>query len=298
MDQMLPSPGFSIPSIGTPVHQPEEDQQIMQMPPLQPQGLAMSTSSLPSQQQSMNKIYQPNNMGYATPHSMMHSQTPVHQSMPSLTSISSSSSTVPALQTIQNPATPAPMTPMTPASADPGIVPQLQNIVSTVNLGCRLDLKTIALHARNAEFNPKRFAAVIMRIREPRTTALIFSSGKMVCTGAKSEEDSRLAARKYARIIQKLSFPAKFLDFKIQNMVGSCDVKFPIRLEGLVLTHGQFSSYEPELFPGLIYRMVKPRIVLLIFVSGKVVLTGAKVRQEIYDAYDNIYPILKSFKKN
>ena len=57
-------------------------------------------------------------------------------------------------------------------------------------------------------------------------------------------------------------------------MVGSCDVKFPIRLEGLVLTHGQFCSYEPELFPGLIYRMVKPRIVLLIFVSGKVVLTG------------------------
>lgn len=166
-----------------------------------------------------------------------------------------------------------------------------------MNLNCKLDLKKIALHARNAEYNPKRFAAVIMRIREPRTTALIFSSGKMVCTGAKSEDDSRLAARKYARIIQKLGFAAKFLDFKIQNMVGSCDVKFPIRLEGLVLTHGKFSSYEPELFPGLIYRMVKPRIVLLIFVSGKVVLTGAKVRQEIYDAFDNIYPILKSFKK-
>lgn len=91
-----------------------------------------------------------------------------------------------------------------------------RNIVSTVNLNCKLDLKKIALHARNAEYNPKRFAAVIMRIREPRTTALIFSSGKMVCTGAKSEEDSRLAARKYARIIQKLGFPAKFLDFKIQ----------------------------------------------------------------------------------
>jgi len=191
-----------------------------------------------------------------------------------------------------------PMTPMTPMTpADSSILPQLQNIVSTVNLNCKLDLKKIALHARNAEYNPKRFAAVIMRIREPRTTALIFSSGKMVCTGAKSEDDSRLAARKYARIIQKLGFNAKFLDFKIQNMVGSCDVKFPIRLEGLVLTHSKFSSYEPELFPGLIYRMVKPRIVLLIFVSGKVVLTGAKVRQEIYDAFDNIFPILKSFKK-
>ncbi|XP_013422212.1 TATA-box-binding protein [Lingula anatina] len=190
-----------------------------------------------------------------------------------------------------------PMTPATPASEGSGIVPQLQNIVCTVNLGCKLDLKKIALHARNAEYNPKRFAAVIMRIRDPRTTALIFSSGKMVCTGAKSEEQAKLAARKYARIVQKLGFPAKFMDFKIQNMVGSCDVKFPIRLEGLVLTHGQFSSYEPELFPGLIYRMVKPRIVLLIFVSGKVVLTGAKVRQEIYEAFENIYPILKGFKK-
>nr|XP_057944766.1 TATA-box-binding protein isoform X1 [Doryrhamphus excisus] len=190
-----------------------------------------------------------------------------------------------------------PITPATPASESSGIVPQLQNIVSTVNLGCKLDLKTIALRARNAEYNPKRFAAVIMRIREPRTTALIFSSGKMVCTGAKSEEQSRLAARKYARVVQKLGFPAKFLDFKIQNMVGSCDVKFPIRLEGLVLTHQQFSSYEPELFPGLIYRMIKPRIVLLIFVSGKVVLTGAKVKAEIYEAFENIYPILKGFRK-
>ena len=75
----------------------------------------------------------------------------------------------------------------------------LRNIVSTVNLGTKLDLKKIALYARNAEYNPKRFAAVIMRIRQPRTTALIFSSGKMVCTGAKSEEESRLAARKYGR---------------------------------------------------------------------------------------------------
>jgi transcription initiation factor TFIID TATA-box-binding protein len=92
----------------------------------------------------------------------------------------------------------------------------------------------------------QRFAAVIMRIREPKTTALIFASGKMVVTGAKSEDDSRLASRKYARIVQKLGFDAKFSEFKIQNIVGSCDVKFPIRLEGLAYSHGQFSSYEPE----------------------------------------------------
>ena len=190
-----------------------------------------------------------------------------------------------------------------------------RNIVATVNLDCRLDLKTIALHARNAEYNPKvsttccvgsdfwltdlvqRFAAVIMRIRDPKTTALIFASGKMVVTGAKSEDDSKLASRKYARIIQKLGFNAKFTDFKIQNIVGSCDIKFPIRLEGLASKHHPFSSYEPELFPGLIYRMIKPKIVLLIFVSGKIVLTGAKVREEIYQAFEQIYPTLTDFRK-
>ncbi|KAF7715685.1 TATA box-binding protein [Penicillium ucsense] len=195
------------------------------------------------------------------------------------------------------PATPA----ATPGAANQnnpsGIVPTLQNIVATVNLDCRLDLKTIALHARNAEYNPKRFAAVIMRIREPKTTALIFASGKMVVTGAKSEDDSKLASRKYARIIQKLGFNAKFTDFKIQNIVGSCDIKFPIRLEGLASRHHHFSSYEPELFPGLIYRMMKPKIVLLIFVSGKIVLTGAKVREEIYSAFELIYPVLSDFRK-
>lgn len=195
------------------------------------------------------------------------------------------------------------VTPTTPAATPgagqgvSGIVPTLQNIVSTINLACRLDLKTIALHARNAEYNPKRFAAVIMRIREPKTTALIFASGKMVVTGAKSEDDSKLASRKYARIIQKLGFNAKFTDFKIQNIVGSCDIKFPIRLEGLASRHHHFSSYEPELFPGLIYRMIKPKIVLLIFVSGKIVLTGAKIREEIYQAFELIYPVLTDFRK-
>lgn len=199
------------------------------------------------------------------------------------------------LDPVQTPATPA-ATPSGSAGVS-GIVPTLQNIVATVNLDCRLDLKTIALHARNAEYNPKRFAAVIMRIREPKTTALIFASGKMVVTGAKSEDDSKLASRKYARIIQKLGFNAKFTDFKIQNIVGSCDIKFPIRLEGLASRHHHFSSYEPELFPGLIYRMIKPKIVLLIFVSGKIVLTGAKVREEIYQAFEMIYPVLSDFRK-
>ena len=218
--------------------------------------------------------------------------------------------------------------------------------MATVNLDCKLDLKTIAFHARNVEYNPKvrnpklrafeaggrepsndltamrvvshrdvararaltsdrpspfrvrkRFAAAIMRIRAPKTTALIFSSGKMVCTGAKTEALAREAARKYAKVIAKLGFPAQFKEFKIQNMVGSCDVKFPIRLEGLAWSHGHFAQYEPELFPGLIYRMQLPKIVLLIFVSGKIVLTGGKRREDIYQAFENIYPVLTEFRK-
>ncbi|CDY55768.1 BnaA03g55430D [Brassica napus] len=152
-----------------------------------------------------------------------------------------------------------------------GIVPTLQNIVSTVNLDCKLDLKSIALQARNAEYNPKH--------------------------------SSKLAARKYARIIQKLGFQAKFKDFKIQNIVASCDVKFPIRLEGLACYHHAFASYEPEIFPGLIYRirgktgMKGAQIVLLIFVSGKMVITGSKKREDTYKAFENIYPVLTQFQK-
>ncbi|GMY05707.1 TATA-box-binding protein-like [Fagus crenata] len=179
--------------------------------------------------------------------------------------------------------------------AQDGIVPTLQNVVASMDLGCNLDLKKIALKARNTEYNPKRFSAVTMRIRDPKTTALIFSSGKMVVTGAKSEDAANKAARKYARIIQKLEFPTTLKNFKIQNIVASCDIKFPIRLESIVERHAVFTCYEPELFPGLVYRMKQPKVVLLIFVSGKIVITGAKKREDTYKAFENIYPVLSMF---
>ena len=92
------------------------------------------------------------------------------------------------------------------------VVCSFRNVVSTVNLGCELKLKEIAQRAGNAEYNPRRFSAVIMRIRNPRTTLLIFQSGKLVCTGAKTVDDSNRAARRGARIIQKLGFPVTSLD--------------------------------------------------------------------------------------
>ncbi|KAL0102973.1 hypothetical protein PUN28_018344 [Cardiocondyla obscurior] len=208
------------------------------------------------------------------------------------------STSVPRPSTSQNVIPQSSMIPITPANSTKEVLePCLQNVVSTVNLQTELKLMYINVRTRNSEYNPARFTGLIMRIQNPRATALIFRSGKLVCTGTRSEEDSLLAARKFARIIQKLGFPVKFSCFKIQNIVATCDLKFPIKLENLNHMHGQFSSYEPELYPGLTYRMVVPRVVLLIFVNGKVVLTGAKNRTELQDALTNIYPILKSFRK-
>jgi transcription initiation factor TFIID TATA-box-binding protein len=165
-------------------------------------------------------------------------------------------------------------------------------------LGVRLDLKQIALRCRNTEFNPRRFAAVIMRLREPRATALIFQSGKICVTGAKSVHNSTLAAQRFAYIIEKVGFkPQPTIDFKVQNVVGTLDVGFPIRLEGLVYAHSTFASYEPELFPGLIYRLVSPRVVFLIFVSGKIVITGAKKETDLTEALAKMYPVLVEFRK-
>lgn len=82
--------------------------------------------------------------------------------------------------------------------------PVIQNVVGTMNLGCQLELTDIYWKAKNAQYNPNRFAAVIMRLQKPKTTALIFRSGKMVITGAKSEQDCNLAGRKYAKIIDKI----------------------------------------------------------------------------------------------
>lgn len=137
-----------------------------------------------------------------------------------------------------------------------------------------------------------------MKIRNPKTTSLVFSSGKMVCTGAKSEDLSKLAAKKYAKTIKEMGFPVRFTEFKVQNIVASVDFGHPIKLESIESTHKEHCSFDPEIFPGLIYKNHKESVVLLIFVSGKIVLTGARTREHVYRAYEQIYPVLALNKKN
>jgi transcription initiation factor TFIID TATA-box-binding protein len=112
--------------------------------------------------------------------------------------------------------------------------------------------------------------------------ALLFGSGQMVIRGTKCGHNSALTTKKFTYLIERVGFkPAAGIDFKIQNVVGMVDVGFPVRLEGVVFAHPMFLSYEPELFPGLIYRLAQPRVVLLIFVNRKLVIIGAKSKEHI-----------------
>jgi TATA-box binding protein (TBP) (component of TFIID and TFIIIB) len=337
----------------------------------------------------------------------------------------------------------------------PNIIPTVHNVVATINLQTLLNLQKIAtyvrlcpcpisvcfrlspthltcsracrlfysrfilsLQGRNTEYNPRKFASAVMRMREPRVTAVIFQSGKLVIFG-KSEHETRLGARKVARIIQKIDAmpddpvaqatslaaadaalleetqaaaaaaaaaattdkdaaagqptgdaaataaaaaassaaaaatgagtgpagsaansanaagpagtltarssglstavtvvpvgaPAlplssadlarhsmvRFTEFKIQNIVAGADCRFPIHLDALASANENFCSYEPELFPGLVYRMAEPAVALMVFVTGRVVIIGAKSRGQAYLAFSNLYPVLLAHRKD
>jgi len=175
--------------------------------------------------------------------------------------------------------------------------PSIKNIVATINLGIRIKLEILAKKCKNTEYNPKRFSAAVIRIKEPRSTALVFTTGKMVVTGSKTVEESKAAARTFAKLVRRCGFEATFKEFRVQNMVSVAEVNFPIRLEALQIQHENFCHYEPEVFPGAIYRLMRPKVVLLIFVSGRIVITGARGKEDTKKAFDSIYPVLTQFQK-
>ena len=173
----------------------------------------------------------------------------------------------------------------------------LQNITATVNLGCTLDLVSIAERVSAAKYNPRRFAGLILRIKDPvKATALIFRNGKLVCVGTKSIESCERAAQKFVQLLKDLGFDAvKLLDFRLHNFVGSFDAGFRIDLTRLRQEKGSACFYEPEIFPGLHYYWGKNTV--LIFLSGKVVITGCRNCTEVETVYANILPLLAMYKK-
>ncbi|XP_061665735.1 TATA-box-binding protein-like isoform X1 [Syngnathoides biaculeatus] len=162
---------------------------------------------------------------------------------------------------------------------------------------CLLHAQTRRPLDRQAAHGPADsvFKSLVMKIRKPQTTARIFQSGILFCTGAKSEGESRVAARKFAFKILKLGYPVRFLDFKVLNIGGTCKT-FPINLEDLFLAHQDHCSYEPELFPALQYNF-RPGMTASIFSSGSVSLVGAKTEDEFYRAFRSLDAILTGFRR-
>jgi transcription initiation factor TFIID TATA-box-binding protein len=199
----------------------------------------------------------------------------------------------------------------TESEAAPGVepcplTPFIVNIVVRVNYGTTLDLLKIATHTRNAEYNPKRFPAVTLRIQEPKATGLTFKTGIMNIVGCRTEESAHLAARKFGRILKNLGFSVRLKTFSVVNIVATMDCRFPIHLESLARsTHRLFTQYNPEVFAGLIYSFKSMRnpgernkCTFLVFVSGKMVVTGAENMEIIYEGINYIHPILQQFARD
>ncbi len=168
----------------------------------------------------------------------------------------------------------------------------IQNVVAVASLDQKMDLLAIMKSFRNVEYRPKRFPGLVFRMKTPKTTTLIFGSGKMVCTGAKSDKMAISAVKKVVRDLKNEGFIIKGSPkIEIVNIVGTANVGGMVDLEVAsdILDN---VMYEPEQFPGLIYRMEDPKVVLLIFRSGKMVLTGAKKEDQLNDATEKIIAIL------
>lgn len=169
------------------------------------------------------------------------------------------------------------------------------NVVATTSLDQKIDLLAIHKVFRNIEYRPKRFPGLVFRLKRPKTATLIFSTGKMVCTGAKSEKLARSAIRKVVRELKKQDIIIlKNPEIVVQNIVASANLQGRIDLETAADVLDNV-MYEPEQFPGLIYRMRDPKTVLLLFTSGKLVCTGAKSEEMVYESVAKVYGVLRDY---
>lgn len=173
---------------------------------------------------------------------------------------------------------------------------KIENIVATINLHTELDLEELAERLPNAEYNPEQFPGLIYRMEEKKklkVSTLIFRTGKIVCTGAKSLSQLERAVKILIKRLKEhgVKIPGE-PEVKIQNVVASANLHAEVDIEKAALLL-ENCMYEPEQFPGLIYRMDDPKVVLLIFNSGKMVCTGAKNEEQVRTAVEKIYKILK-----
>ena len=169
----------------------------------------------------------------------------------------------------------------------------LVNVVSSASVEQKMNLIEIKKKFPKTEYNPEQFPGLVFRLTNPKTSILIFRTGKMVCTGAKSEELSIAAVNLVVQKLRKAKIKIKKdAIVSIQNIVSSINLGGKVNLEQAARTLPR-SMYEPEQFPGLIHRMLDPKTVILIFASGKLVCVGAKLEKEVYRSVNNVHSLLE-----
>ncbi len=174
---------------------------------------------------------------------------------------------------------------------------KVQNIVATTSLGKPISLTKLARTQSNTEYNPETFPGLILRVKKPKSAVLVFTSGNLVCTGTKSIQQVRevieIVIRQLKKINVKITEKPKI---NVQNIVASGSIDMQLNLNVLALEL-ENTEYEPEQFPGLVYKLIEPTATFLLFSNGKLVCTGTKNKQQLDDSMKQLIKNIKETLK-
>ena len=175
---------------------------------------------------------------------------------------------------------------------------KVQNIVASTKYSDKLDLDLIAQSLEDTEYEPEQFPGLVFRLEKPKTATLLFTSGKANCTGAKTVEDVRITVNIIIEKLEKIGIKVdKNPKIEIQNIVATSDLGGELNLSVVAVSLGlENVEYEPEQFPGLVYRLKEPKVAMLLFGSGKIVCAGAKKIEEVSLAVDKLLKELSALE--
>ena len=174
---------------------------------------------------------------------------------------------------------------------------KIENVVASASLGVPVKLEKLVANLDGVEYEPEQFPGLVMRLKDPKAAALIFSSGKIVCTGAKSPTDAKLVIAKIVKRMNKLNMKIpRGYRVQLENIVASAKLDRELNLNNIAFSL-ENTEYEPEQFPGLVYRIDDPRVTFLLFGSGKIICTGGRSIQDVKRAVAKADKKLKSIAK-
>ena len=170
---------------------------------------------------------------------------------------------------------------------------QIVNIVVSTSLEHDIPLEKMAAVLPNTEYNPEQFPGLVIRIKDPKTSALIFSSGKVVCTGARTLEKVNESMEKIIDSLKRINIDITVKPkIEVQSVVASGSIGMDLNLNKLAMKLDN-TEYEPEQFPGLVYKLNEARATFLLFSNGKIVCTGTKSKDQVMAAVEKLVGILK-----